>query len=48
MKKTGIYYATISKIERGWLKPNQLQKRRLAKVLGVEVDEIFPQVQKTR
>ncbi len=42
MRRTGIYFATISRIEQGWLKPSQKQKRRLAKALGVTVRSLFP------
>lgn len=43
MKETGIYFATISRIERGWLKPTEKQKKKLAKALGVEGDWLFPE-----
>jgi len=43
MKKTGIYFATISRIERGWLKPSEKQKRKLGKALGVTVASLFPE-----
>ena len=42
MKKTGIYFATISRIERGWVEPSAKQARQLAKALDVSVDEVFP------
>lgn len=42
MKETGIYFATISKIERGWLKPSEEQKEKLAKALRVKKDWLFP------
>jgi len=41
MKETGIYFATISRIENGWLKPTSEQKRKLAKALRVEKDWLF-------
>jgi len=43
MKETGIYFATISRIERGWVKPSDKQKRQLAEALGVEIDWLFPE-----
>ena len=42
MRETGIYFSTISRIERGWLSPNDEQKGQLATALGVEVDWLFP------
>jgi len=42
MRETGIYFATISRIERGWLKPSEEQKQKLAKALSVEKDWLFP------
>lgn len=41
MKETGIYFATISKIERGWLKPSEEQKEKLAKALNVKEEWLF-------
>lgn len=41
-KETGIFYATISKIECGWLEPTNEQKHKLAKALNAEVDWLFP------
>jgi len=41
MKETGIYFATISKIENGWIKPTSEQKKKLAKALGVKKDWLF-------
>jgi transcriptional regulator with XRE-family HTH domain len=43
MKETGINYATISRIENGWLKPTEEQKRKLAKALKVEKNWLFPE-----
>jgi len=43
MKETGIYFATISRIENGWLKPKSEQKRKLAKALKVKTDWLFPE-----
>ena len=42
MKETGINFATISRIENGWLKPTEEQKRKLAKALKVEKNWLFP------
>lgn len=42
MKETGIYFATISRIENGWLKPSQEQMKKLANALGVDKDWLFP------
>lgn len=41
MKETGIYFTTLSRIERGWLKPSDEQKKKLAKALKVEPDWLF-------
>lgn len=41
MKETGIYFATISRIENGWLKPSDKQKKRLAKALKVKPEWLF-------
>ena len=41
MKETGIYFATISRIERGWLKPSKEQKKKLAEALGVKKEWLF-------
>lgn len=43
--KTRIYFSTLSRIEHGYLKPSPDQKKRLAKVLGCSVQEIFPKSQ---
>jgi transcriptional regulator with XRE-family HTH domain len=42
MKETGIYFATISRIERGWLYPTEEQKDKLAKALGRKKKWLFP------
>lgn len=42
MKETSINFATISRIERGWLKPTEEQKRKLAKALNAEMNWLFP------
>lgn len=40
--ETGIHYSTISRIECGYIKPTEQQKRKLARALKVEVDWLFP------
>jgi len=42
MRETGIYFTTISRIERGWLKPSDEQKEKLADALKVKVGWLFP------
>jgi len=43
MKKTKIYFSTISRIERGWLKPSEEQKKKLADALNVKINWLFPE-----
>ena len=43
MRETGIFYATISKIERDWVKPNRDQIAKLSEALGVEEKWLFPE-----
>ncbi len=43
MRETGIFYSTISRIERGWLKPSKEQKEKLAKALNVSQNWLFPE-----
>jgi transcriptional regulator with XRE-family HTH domain len=43
MMETGIYFTTISRIERGWLTPTPVQKTKLAKALSVDADWLFPE-----
>ena len=40
--ETGIHYSTISRIECGYLRPNEEQKEKLAEALGVKKDWLFP------
>ena len=40
--ETGIHYSIISRIECGYIQPTEEQKKKLAKVLGVEQDWLFP------
>lgn len=42
MKETGIYYSTISRIEKGWLKPSEEQMKKLAMALKVDKEWLFP------
>lgn len=46
MKETSIYFATISRIENGWLKPTKRQKEKLARALEVSPDWLFPEKNK--
>jgi ribosome-binding protein aMBF1 (putative translation factor) len=46
MKETGIFFATISKIERGWLIPTEKQKKQLADALKMKVSWVFPRKKK--
>jgi len=43
MKETGIFFSTISRIENGWLKPSDKQKKKLAKALKVDQEWLFPE-----
>ncbi len=47
MKETGIFFATISKIERGWLIPTEKQKKQLADALKMKVSWVFPRKKKS-
>ena len=40
--QTGIHFSTISRIECGYVDPNEDQKKKLARALGVEVGWLFP------
>ena len=40
--ETGVHYSTISRIECGYIKPTEMQKRRLASALRVKKDWLFP------
>lgn len=48
MKETGIYFSTICRIERGWLKPTEQQKQKLAEALAVKVSWLFPREKELR
>ena len=39
--KTGVHQSRISLIERGLVKPREEEKKKLAKELGVKVEELF-------
>jgi len=41
MKESGIYFSTISRIERGYVKPSEKQKERLAQALRVSKNWLF-------
>lgn len=41
-KKTGIDPARISLIERGYKAPKEGEKKKIAKVLGCKVKDVFP------
>ena len=43
MRETGIYFSTISRIERDWLMPTEEQMEKLAKALNVKKDWLFPE-----
>ena len=40
--KTGIPQSKLSLIERGYVDPKKDEKRKIAKVLGCKVSEVFP------
>jgi transcriptional regulator with XRE-family HTH domain len=48
MKKTGINFATLSRIEREWLQPTEQQKQKLAEALAVKVSWLFPREKELR
>ena len=41
--ETGIHYSTISRIECGYIEPNNEWKKKLAKALNVMQDWLFPE-----
>ena len=45
-QKTGVDPAKISLIERGYKVPRKDEKKKIAKVLGCKVAEIFPESEK--
>ena len=40
--ETGIHYSTISRIECGYIEPNDTCKKKLAKALNVKKEWLFP------
>jgi len=40
--ETNIHFSTISRIECGYIEPNEEQKKKLASALGVKKDWLFP------
>ena len=40
--RTGICQTKLSLIERGYIDPKEGEKKRIAKVLGCKVSEVFP------
>lgn len=42
MKKSGIHYSVISKLENGWFIPSEKQIVKLARALKVDPDWLFP------
>ena len=40
--ETGIHYSTISRLECGYMRPTEDQKRKLAAALEVEPNWLFP------
>lgn len=43
MQETGIFFSTISRIDREWLRPSEEQKKRIAKVPNLTVKKQFPE-----
>lgn len=43
--RAGIHETRLSKIVRGWLDPNEDERKSLAKILKVKVSDLFPEVQ---
>jgi transcriptional regulator with XRE-family HTH domain len=46
--ETGVYFSTLSRLEHGWLKPTDTQKKKLARALKVSIEELFPIVPKSQ
>lgn len=44
--RTGIDQGKLSRIERGYVKPKEDEKKKLAKALNVKVEDIFIEVAK--
>ena len=45
--KTGIPQSKVSLIERGYVNPNEDEKKRLARALDCQIEEMFPVVEET-
>jgi transcriptional regulator with XRE-family HTH domain len=45
MKETKIHYSTLSRIERGWQNPTQIQRKKLSRALKVSEEWVFPDEQ---
>jgi transcriptional regulator with XRE-family HTH domain len=41
--RAGVPQATLSRIEIGWIQPNEQHKKRLAEALKLPVGDIFPE-----
>jgi len=48
MKESGIHYSVISKLENGWITPSKKQKEKLACVLGVDPNWLFPRDERSK
>lgn len=46
--KSDINFATVSRLENGWLKPTGEQKKKLARALEVKTNWLFPPVPKSK
>ena len=44
--KSDINFATVSRLENGWLKPTGEQKKKLARALEVKTNWLFPETKK--
>lgn len=42
-RETGIHHSRISQIANAWVTPNETEKDKIAQVLNVEVNDIFPE-----
>lgn len=48
MKRSMVHYTVISKIERGWFKATEGQKKKLAEALEVDSNWLFPPEETSR
>ena len=46
--KSDINFATVSRLENGWLKPTGEQKKKLARALEVKINWLFSPVLKSK